>query len=309
MAAPVFFWSCKPVDLDFVRLEYDITADNSVQLTATLYDVLRSFDAEFRSSCCQTLKATCISCCRQAECQYRQVFGQQLSPDPEIVRVHQKPSLPFSFYIRELCNAADCTLGMVVIGSAVNFLGIFNATLLRMVDAILHGLTHTLHCHTVDYQGVRHEITSSAAVPESVVMLSGRHILENTVHADTVRLQLRSPLRLLSNASIAHRFDFTMFFRSQLRRCSSLCAYYGTGALNLDFIHLSQAAQKIEVLEDNIHYTQPPWSKSLNRAGLTGSIECTGLGESMFPLLLLGSNFNAGKGAAFGSGAYQIEVM
>jgi hypothetical protein len=94
-----------------------------------------------------------------------------------------------------------------------------------------------------------------------------------------------------------------------MRRCSSLCAYYGSGELNLDFVQLSDLAQNVAVLDNQIRYSQPQWSKRQNKGGLIGSTECSGLVESMSALLFLGSYFNAGKGATFGFGQYEIEVM
>jgi hypothetical protein len=302
------------VDLDFVRIECEISADIPAQLTAALYDALRNFEAQFKASCCLNLQEPCTSCRLNVECPYRVVFDQGLSSDPEIVRLHQKPSLPFSLYISGIDgNTLSCTVGIVVVGSAVNYIGLFHTVLLRIVAAGVHTVlpldTITLRSYSLDYQGARHEITPAAFMHESVILLSGHHILQNTVHSECVRLSLKSPLRLLCNGSTAHRFDFATFFRSQLRRCSSLCAYYGTGELDLDFVRLSEAAQNVAVFVDNTHYTQPPWSTRLNRAGLVGTVECAGLVEPMFSLLLLGSYFNAGKGAAFGSGFHQVEVI
>ena len=301
------------MDLDFVRIECEIIADTSAQLTAALYNTLRTFEAHFKSSCCPTLQEQCTSCIGHVGCPYRVLFDQGLSPDPEIVRLHQKPSLPFSLYISGIeGTSSSCAVGIVVIGSAVNYVEFFYAALLRMVEAgvctVLPPERFTLRSYSIDYQGVRHEIGYAAPLNESIILLSGQHIMQNTVHSDSARLLLKSPLRLLSNGSIAHHFDFDLFFRVQLRRCSSLCAYYGAGELDLDFAWLSESAKKVAVFDDKTYYTQPPWSKRLNRGGLTGTAECVGLVEPMFSLLLLGSFFNAGKGATFGSGFYQLEV-
>lgn len=311
---PRFFGSLSPVDLDLVRIEVEVIADITAQLTSAFYDAPRGYAAQFRALCCPNLQKTCTSCSLRGDCPYRNVFDQELSSDPEVVRLHQKPSLPFSLYISGMdANASSCTVGLVVIGTAINHIGFFYSALLRMVEAavctVLPAGTSALRSYSLDYQGARHEITDAACLPGAVILLSGRYILQNTVHSDSVRLTLKSPLRLLGNGSIAHRFDFALFFRSQLRRCSSLYAYYGSGGLDLDFARLSVSAQNVAVLYDNIRYTQPPWSKSPNRAGLTGTTECAGLVEPMFSLLLLGSYFNAGKGAAFGSGLYQLEAL
>lgn len=302
------------MDLDLVRIEVDVIADTPAQLTAALYDALRNLEPQFKAVSCPDPQKPCTSCSRHTECPYRMFFTQQLSSDPDVVRLHQKPSLPFSLYISGIDgNTSHCTVGMVVIGSAVNYIGLFYSALLRMVESavgtVLPAVPCVLRSYSLDYQCVRHDITDAACLPDNVILLSGLHILQSTVHSDSVRLTLKSPLRLLCNGSIAHRFDFAAFFRSQLRRCSSLCAYYGSGELGLDFARLSGAAQNVAVFNDKILYTQPLWSKRLNRAGLTGIVDCAGLVEPMFSLLLLGSYFNAGKGAAVGSGFYQLEVI
>ncbi|NTV50864.1 MAG: CRISPR system precrRNA processing endoribonuclease RAMP protein Cas6 [Geobacteraceae bacterium] len=301
------------MDLDFARIECEIVADNSVQLTAALYVALRSFEEHFKASCCSDRQDSCNSCPLHPECPYSTVFDQRLSPDPEIVRIHQKPSLPFSLYINTMGDSASsCYVGMVVIGSAVNYIRYFHKALLSMIDAcvckVLSPEKYILHSYSLDYQGIRHLINVES-LSECVILLSGRHILLSTVHSDSLKLTLKSPLRLLSNSSNLHNFDFAIFLRSQLRRCSSLYSYYGTGELDLDFVGLSQSAQNVTVLEDNIHYTKPIWPKRSNRSGLAGEAEFTGLVEPMFSLLTLGSCFNAGKGAAFGSGFHQIEVI
>lgn len=302
------------MELDFVRIECEIVAAVNVQLIAALYNALRDFEKHFRSSSCPDANDSCASCDCLVTCPYRIVFDQRLSSDPETVRRHQKPSLPFSLYIHGAgASRSSCTVGLVVVGSALNYIELFHTALVRMVDAVmcavLHHSEYEVRTYSLDYQGCRHEITPSASVSVDAILLSAQHILQNTVHCDTVRLDLQSPLRLLNNGVIAHQFDFAMFFRSQLRRCSSLCAYYGAGELDLDFTGLSESAQNVAVFEDRTHYTQPPWSKRLSMAGLVGTVECAGLVEPMFSLLLLGSYFNAGKGATYGLGSHQLEVL
>jgi hypothetical protein len=202
---------------------------------------------------------------------------------------------------------------MVVIGSAVNYIDLFLIALRQVVEVAVHsimtGLKYAVRSFSLDYHGIRHLITDTSSLPENIVLLSGQHILQNTVNSSIVKLSLNSPLRLLNNGSVMHHFDFSTFFRSQLRRCSSLFAYYGSGKLDLDFVHLSQTAQNITIHDEKIYYTRPLWSKRLNKSGLIGTVECLDLVEPMFSLLLLGSYFNAGKGATFGSGFHTIELI
>jgi hypothetical protein len=301
------------VELDFVRIECDIETDAPVQVAAALYNGLNRFEMLFRASCCRYLQDSCSSCSLEGDCPYRIVFSQALSSDPEIVRLHQKPSLPFALYMDRIDGKGTaCSLGIVVVGSALHSIDVFHAALLNMVEvtvsALLLPTPCIIHCFSLDYLGGRQEIAASAPLSESVIVLSGQHILQNTVHSDSIRLSLKSPLRMLTNGSIAHRFDFTSFFRSQLRRCSSLCAYYGSGVLELDFVQLSLQAENVNLFDNKVQYIQPSWTKRQNKAGLVGSVECAGLVEPMLSLLLLGSYFNAGKGAAFGAGYHSFEV-
>ncbi len=302
------------MDLDFVLIECEIVPDSPVQLAAVLYNALRNFESQFKTSCCLMTSEPCTSCRLHVGCPYWTVFHQGLSSNPEIVRLHQKPSLPFSFHvIGGDGNVSACTVGLVIVGGALNYIEFFHAALVSMIEAgvstVLSPAKYKLSYYSLDYKGGRHAITQPALLPENVILLSGLHVLQNSVHSDSVRLNLKTPLRLLSNGSIAHRFDFGMFLCSQMRRCSSLWAYYGTGKLDIDFAFLSESAQNVAVFDDKIQYTQPTWSKRLNRSGLTGTAECAGLVEQMLSLLTLGSYFNAGKGATFGSGFYQLEVI
>ncbi|MDD2271414.1 MAG: CRISPR system precrRNA processing endoribonuclease RAMP protein Cas6 [Desulfuromonadaceae bacterium] len=302
------------MELDFVRIECEIVTEVNAQLSTALHNALRDFEQHFRSSSCADANESCARCDCLVTCPYRIVFDQRLSSDPETVRRHQKPSLPFSLYIHKAgVGTSTCTVGLVIVGSALNYIELFHTTLIRMVDAImcavLNPSKYEVRTYSLDYQSCRHEITYPASIAVDAILLSAQHILQNTVHCNTIRLVLQSPLRLLNNGAIAHQFDFAMFFRSQLRRCSSLCAYYGAGEFDLDFTGLSDGAQNVTVFDDRIHYTQPAWSKRLNMAGLVGTVKCSGLLEPMFSLLLLGSYFNAGKGATYGFGFHRLEGL
>lgn len=301
------------MSLDFVRIECDLLTNCEHQLKAQLYSGLRGFEEHFKRSCCMNVHPFRDACSVKVDCPYFTVFSQQLSSDPEVVRIHQKPPLPFSLYISDINDiASSYTLGVTVIGIALNYFNVFKSALESMIvaclDTVQNGGIISLRFYALDYQSTRYEISNSNSSFESLVLLSAENILNNVVHSNRAKLILKSPLRLPGNGSILHNFDFAAFFRSQLRRCSSMFAYYGNGEMNLDFEFLSKSAEMVSLIEDEIQYIQPSLSKSRRRSGLTGSIEFIGLVENMYPLLLLGSYFNAGKGAAYGSGNYQIDL-
>lgn len=307
LAAPAFCEEHYLVDLDFVRIECDIPVNNLTQLSQ-ICNSFKNFEAKFKSLSCHFATASCDCCEQFSECSYCILFGQKLSSDPEIVRKHQKPSLPFSFYINERDNNIY-SIGITIIGKAVNYIELFYSAFIKNIEAT-YSIPQNLVAFFLDYNGERHIIEENSPIAEKMVLFSAEYILHSTAYSDSVRLLLQSPLRLCNNGAIINYFDFGLFFRSQLRRSSSLAAYYGTVTQSsLDYIALSQAASNVHLLENGLNSRKKNVQKAFNKPGITGIYEFSGLVEDMFSLLLLGSYFNAGKGAAFGYGFYQIEVL
>jgi len=299
------------VDLNLVHIVFEVTTDNPPALLPQLYDTVRRFDGYFKSINCSQADLSCQLCREQsALCAYRSVFGQFLSVDPDILRRHQKPPLPFAFRIRENAYTSSCIeLGIVIVGNAIQHMSMFQRAINLMVASVASNSGMDVAVSgtwSVDYQGGRHEFNAPS---HSLTLLSGPEIIESTQYSDVVRICFDSPLRLISAGSIVHSFDFALLLRSQLRRCSSLFAYYGEGELELDYVYMSDAAKRVTCIENSFRFTKPQWTQRAGLAGMLGSGEFTDLTDGMLPLLMLGSYLNAGKGAAFGMGVYRLEEM
>lgn len=300
------------MNLDLVHLEYDVSGVAPC-FARTLYGSLHRFAEYFKRVCCTVSAESCLACAVPA-CPYRQVFAQQLSPDPDIVRVHQKPSLPFSLSINMFgSKSSPFTVGLVVVGAAVSLIRLFHDALVAMIGELAAEQKpsggETIRVYALDYRKERYEIQLPGALAEHVILISARYVLEDALHAGHIRLTFATPLRLTVNGAALSRFDYAIFFRAQLRRCSSLWAYYGSGAPELDFAALSAAADNVSMLENTMYYGRRPGHGSQGKPGLMGVVECDGLVEPMFALLQLGSYFNAGKGASYGAGFYRLEAL
>jgi len=247
----------------------------------------------------------------EGECApHRSVFGQILSTDPDVVRRHQKPPLPFSFKVRAIpTDDLSIELSIVISGSAIQHVSIFQSAIKLMLVSAGEksgvGVSVSGAC-SLDYQGGRHALNKDSS---SLVILSTLEILQTPRQSDSIRIIIESPLRLFSAGIIAHSFDFGLFFRSQMRRCSSLFAYYGEGELGLDYSFLSAAADRVTPLANSFTFSKPVWSKRSALNGITGRGEFRDIADGMLPLLTLGSYFNAGKGSAYGMGAYRVEEL
>lgn len=299
------------MDLNLVRIVFEIHTESPLYVLPQLFDAVRKFENYFKRVSCLKHDLSCNTCGKMQEmCPYRSLFGQSLSSDPEILRRHQKPPLPFAFQIREAVpDNSSVELGAVLAGPAIQHLsGVCDAINL-MIGSIVEdsGVCAVVKgSWCLDYQGMRHVLNNN---PDSPLLLSGREIVQGSQHSDTVKLILESPLRLLCGGSVAHSFDFALFLRSQLRRCSSFFAYYGEGELDLDYLYLSEAASKVISSENDFVYKKPCWSNKPGLGGLSGSGEFADLADGILPVLKLGSYLNAGKGATHGMGVYRIELL
>lgn len=299
------------MDLNLVSIVYVVKTNPVYDHSSDLYQALRRFELFFRQACCQSEKAACSVCTLKQDCAHPAIFGQQLSSDPEIVRRHQKPSLPFAFKIYSGAeNVSGIEIGLVIVGSAINHLPVFNRAVRLLIESIPlqpQGTVPELTgIYCLDYQTTRHELDVSSPDIHNLVVLSSLQIIENTADIGQLNLTFESPLRLLTAGSILHRMDLGVFLRSQMRRCSSLFAYYGEGELEIDFVGLASAADRVSCHGDGIRYLQPFWSRRPNHAGLIGTAQFRAVYPGILPLLALGSYFNAGKSASFGMGAYRV---
>jgi len=280
-------------------------------LKSHIYDAVRRFETFFKSVSCLQKDLTCHFCREKSVlCPYRSVFGQELSTDPLVVRRHQKPPLPFAFNFSKLKYTASCIeIGIVIVGNAIQHVSMFQSAFNLMMASIgeNNGVDVAVSgAWCLDYQGGRHPFNAPLYL---LVLLSGLEILQSSHYSDAVRIYLDSPLRLICGGSIAHSFDFALLLRSQLRRCSSLFAYYGESELELEYGLLSEAGERVTSLGNSTRFTKPQWSHRASLSGMLGVVEFTDLADGMLPLLMLGSYFNAGKGAAFGMGVYRIEEV
>jgi len=309
LAAPLFFGVY--VDLNLVRLIFEVETNNSD--VAAFYQALRRFEQLFRQACCGNPRDACIACKEKYSCSYRAVFAQDLSSDPDVVRRHQKPPLPFAFKLNQVPNNGSyLEISLVVAGKAINHLDVFFRAVRQMLETIPaqnHGNVPCIRVvYCLDYQMLRHELDFSSFASRNVIVLSSLDIMENPVGGENIRLDIESPLRLLCGGSELRRFDFSSFLRSQMRRCSSLFAYYGDGELDIDFAGLSGEASLVKCLDDGIRYSQPSWSPRPNHAGLLGASRFAGVTPGILSLLTLGAYINAGKLASYGFGAYGTEA-
>lgn len=297
------------MDFNLIDLELRIESDNSTACCDLMLLLRREFAHVCRAGVCRWLLRDCGTCSSKITCSWYTVFGQELSQDPEALRRHQKPPLPYAFSFSNLeglpAGPACSECRLVVIGRAIPHLGM----LLKAVEQICCGRFEIVQAAFRDYQGTRQYFNVAGgctSVEEHLVVLSAGGIMESRPwESSELEIRLCSPLKLIADGRQLTQFDFQLFARSLLRRISSLACYYGEGDLDVDYRCLSHQAAEINPVEMKFGYTHTPGGNR-KLSGMSGSGRYGGDFGGLLPFLVLGTYLNVGKGASFGLGQYQL---
>lgn len=277
----------------FSHLVFDLQLTKPARDPWLLLRMGHYFQEVLHAICCGASPATVSGCaCRRA-------LGKELSHDPEVVRRHQKPSHPFVLQPSVLASGQNTAeIGLVVVGDAVGDLDVYAQAMHVFVARHLAVLEPSvIAVHTVDVYGNRSESL------ESLMLISADDVLEDRPAVETIQVKLVTPLRLVQRGQPVLSFDFPLFFRSVLRRLSSLAAYYCGRELDLDFRGLSATAGETRSALATVYEVELPGTR---RSGLVGSATISGNVQDLYPVLRLGEMVGVGKGAAFGFGGYRV---
>jgi len=301
--SPCFF-----MDLNLLVIDIVYSTDAHVAWSVIMGSA-RRFDEEMKRLIChQRRAASCTNCSFSVDCPFPLLCGRQLSSDPDLVRRHQRPGVPFVFKCLSSCHSGPVQFRVVLIGPAIHYLSLF-LELLWGSGGDKAGIKQ-IRCK--QYQGDISIYDGSRSVDESrLPVLSAATLLDLATpeYADAKQLLLRieTPLRLMHKGHELMFFNPKLFVKAVVRRLSALFAYYGS-AIDTEYFRLlaEQASQCLLLSEEVGARLQ---EKAVYR-GVSGSFVLTGENIAQFgPILQLGSLLHVGKAASFGSGGYTLRVL
>lgn len=290
------------MELHYVKIYFTFSLDEDLDDPYALYACRSGFDAAFRKALsCRRLE--CTGCASSENCPYPANFGQHVAKDPDAVRRHQKPPLPFVFQFPALLplpnGGASFECSLTLFGSAVQYLVCF----LDAVRFLLDGMQATLVRIEAECPGGAREPVGAGLHPALPLLSALDPTGAGPLLPDRVTVRFITPLKLTHEGRLLRRFSFAELSRVLMRRVSSLSYYYSGTELPLDYRWLSRASEAIRTLDSDCRLES--WSG--RPAGLVGSASFTGDLEPFHLLLQLGSATHLGKGASFGFGVYQLE--
>lgn len=254
----------------------------------------------------------CERCGRAGECPFHIIFSQALSSDPEAVKRHQKPPLPFAFRFPVLPSAPNrgktFEVGLTMVGSATRYAAEFAKSLALYLGSDEAGspVAAIEQVDSVGYFGERSPWTGwreGGEGGETPVLLTAGSLCDTTLLGERVALSIVTPLKIIQEGRPLQTFSFSPFFRTLMRRISALASSYGEGEMSADFPWLSRLSEAVSVSDSSIRWAEWRGGKI---SGLMGDAVLSGGLEELIPFLLLGECVNVGKGAPFGLGRFEL---
>lgn len=286
------------MDLNIAKLIITVKPDSFAGLVRRLAGSGRSFEQALRNAVCTHPGLACDACDDEDRCGFSNTAGRRLSTDPELVRLHQRPGLPYQFSFPVDLHA-ESAFALTLLGPAIQQIP-------PIIEAI-GALTETDPVVVaLDISGAR---SSSSSLPDQaeLTILSAADLLESAncqYHgAKGVLLEIWSPARLMHDGFEQGRFEPGLFVKALIRRVSALAAYYGTAGDAELFRGYAAAAEQVRL--SSIRPISVPDHLARLR-GVTGCCRLEGDFSHLGPLLELGSLFNLGKGAAYGQGCFRV---
>ncbi|HWI40360.1 MAG TPA: CRISPR system precrRNA processing endoribonuclease RAMP protein Cas6 [Verrucomicrobiae bacterium] len=275
------------MEFNFVRLELTVSLQPPHHDPYRFFEMGRFFPSVFRE---------------RGSGAWEEIFAQAVSADPEEVRRHQKPPLPFVFDLPVLSpSEREARVGLVLVGRGISRLPEFLQAFSNMLAAgePVRGSLLGVAC-----RGFSGEETAVSSTGEGAVILNGADYLQEPEGVGGLGLTFDTPLKLTADGRTLHRFDFSVFFRSLLRRLSSLAACYCGTPLQADFQRLASLSREISV--DDSRMQAARW-KGERISGVLGTAGISGDLLELQPFLRLGTFFHCGKGASYGLGRFRLE--
>lgn len=140
----------------------------------------------------------------------------------------------------------------------------------------------------------------------------GPRLEDSAESVRTIKINLRTPLRLKYDNRLEATLPFHILVRAALRRVSSLCEYYGSGEPDLDYRGLVARACEVQTRASTLRWFD--WQRYSNRqdqamlmGGIVGEVTYTGALDEFVPLLRFCERAHLGKQTSFGLG--RIEVI
>lgn len=300
------------MDLLLAKLIITLRVHAEVFDPYALFALKGDFAQSFRQAVCQA-DGLCASCERSSKCPFPATFSRELASDPAAVKRHQKPSVPFVFQVPVLpkpaARGSEVELSLILVGSARQYLSEYWQALQQLFrpDAPRASFPFSIvRLESAGCCGFRTLLAVESCPLKSDLLITTSFddlAALNTLDSERISLRIVTPLRIARDGGLLKEYSFSPFFRTLLRRISSLAYYYYGSILDMDFKRLSAQSEAIVLAGNRFRWEE--WHKG-RLCGIIGTGTLVGELGDFHPALLLGEYLNCGKDAPFGLGRYEL---
>lgn len=238
---------------------------------------------------------------------YGTVFAQALTPDPLALKRFQKPPLPFSFRLpalpRDDKGKYCCEISLSLAGSAVNHLESFIGAVKSSLQTIASEEGFSASVIALQTLGPDRSRTPLSQDLCELALLSDKDF--NALipgEINELAVKLLTPLTLVHDGRSLTRLDFSSFIRPLMRRVSSLAYYYSGSELEVDFRELAERSIDVTTVATRLTRERRQGAGW----GILGEVVFSGPIQRYLQIMLIGEQFNLGKGASYGMGAFSL---
>lgn len=290
------------MELHYARLWFSFVLRDDIADPYAFFAGRAEFEDAFRRAL-SCKKGDCQGCAALSGCAFPVTFGQQIAKDPEAVRRHQKPPLPFIFrfpILPTVPNAgAACELSITLVGSAVQHFAVYLAAVRLLIEARGGAVTAV----QAESPGGARSVVAGLAHPELTLLGSLDPDMAGPLSTETLSVCFLTPLKLVQDGRLLKSYTFAHLARSLMRRVSSLAYHYEGAEPDLDYRWLSRCSEDVRTVTSDCRFVS--WNG--RPAGIVGMARFEGDLEPFHLLLQLGVATHLGKGAPFGFGSYRLE--
>ncbi len=311
-------------DFYFSRFLFELKAEEQFSLPTYKGSTFRgAFGHAFKKVVCTLRRADCTDCLLKERCVYSYIFETPLPENNSDLSKYRNAPHPFVILPplddrKFFPQGVTIPFVLTLIGRAVEYLPYFIYTFSELgntgfgSDRGKFTITRVLRLNGTEsipvYEGDG-KILKSAYETMSWQNLVDTHSGHNG--SNELSVQFISPTRIRQQNDLVVDLDFSVFFRSLLRRIDALSYFHCGCSLNGDVRSLIQQANEIQTKSRRLSWYD--WERYSNRqetrmklGGFIGEVTFTGILEPFMPYILLGEYIHVGKGTSFGLGKYEI---
>ncbi len=311
----------------FSQFLFELQTLEPLELPAYKGSTLRgSFGHAFKKVVCALRTRTCADCLLSERCVYCYVFE---TPSPAALpESDQFKTAPHPFVILPpleektyYAPGEPLAFTLTLIGRALEYLPYFIYTFYELGATGMgrargrFALKRVLRCNGEARQPV-YESEGKILKP-AYDPLSWQQVIEqHPCPTPTTMLTLRflTPTRMKVKDDLVVHLDFSIFFKSLVRRIEALGAFHCGGMRVEGVKELIHKAAAIETAHSALSWHD--WERYSNRqetrmklGGLVGTITFRGDLTPFVPFMVLGEYIHVGKGTSFGLGKYEIAKL